>query len=99
MIKSFLSLLNAISYFHCGFLIVYFINIDYWTGYTLPICVGVIQIFHVYRFKNTNEQMTDKTSTAFPQLAFELSHPVRMGDELVIVTNFWFLLTGRNQIQ
>lgn len=56
MIKSFLSLLNAISYFHCGFLIVYFINIDYWTGYILPICVGVIQIFHVYRCKNTNDR-------------------------------------------
>ena len=56
MIKSFLSLLNASSYFHCGFLVVYFINIDYWTGYILPICVGVIQIFHVYRFKNTNDR-------------------------------------------
>ena len=43
--------------------------------------------------------MTDKTSMASPQLAFELSHPVWMEDGLVIVTNCWFLLTGRNQIQ
>ena len=28
MIKSFLSLLSAFSYFHCGFLVVYFVSID-----------------------------------------------------------------------
>ena len=42
--------------------------------------------------------MTDKTSVTSPQLAFKPSHPVWMGDELVIVTSFWFLLTGRNQM-